>query len=217
NTAKAFHDTLPLTGVVLTKTDGDARGGAALSVRMLTGKPIKFIGVGEKIEALEPFHPDRIVSRILGMGDILSLVEDAEQKVDQTKAKKLATKISKGKGFDLQDFKDQLQQLTNMGGISSLLGKLPGMGGMIPKAAKGMVDDKMFSKMEAMINSMTPKERHFPALIKGSRKRRIAAGSGTEVQDVNRLLKQFTQMQKMMKRFKGGKMNKMMQNMQGMM
>ena len=213
NTAKAFNDVLPLTGVILTKADGDARGGAALSVRIITGKPIKFIGVGEKIDAFEAFHPDRIVSRILGMGDILTLVEEAEHKVDQQKAKKLAKKISKGKGFDLQDFKDQLQQLTNMGGITNLLGKLPGMGGMLPKAAKNMVNDKMFSKMEAIINSMTTQERHFPAVIKGSCKRRIAAGSGTEIQDVNRLLKQFTQMQKMMKRLKGGKMLNMLQKM----
>lgn len=212
NTAKAFNDLLPLTGVILTKTDGDARGGAALSVKVITGKPIKFIGVGEKIADFEAFHPDRIVSRILGMGDIVSLVEEAQDKVDQDKAKKLAKKISKGKGFDLEDFRDQLQQLTKMGGIGSLLGKLPGMGA-IPKAAKGMVDEKMFAKMEAMINSMTSQERHFPAVIKGSRKRRISMGSGTEVQDINRLLKQFTQMQKMMKKMKGGKMKNMMRNM----
>ncbi len=212
NTAKAFNEALPITGVVLTKTDGDARGGAALSVRMITGKPIKFIGVGEKIDALEIFHPDRIVSRILGMGDIVSLVEEAEHKVDKDKAQKLAKKLSKGKKFDLEDFREQLKQLTNMGGISSLLGKLPGMGAM-PKAAKGMVDDKMFNKMEAMINSMTPRERHFPALINGSRKRRIAGGSGTQIQDINKLLKQFSQMQKMMKKLKGGKMKNMMRNM----
>jgi len=214
NTAKAFNDVLPLTGVILTKTDGDARGGAALSVRMITGKPIKFIGVGEKIDAFEVFHPDRVVSRILGMGDVLTLVEEAEQKVDQKKAEKLAKKISKGKGFDLEDFKEQLQQLKNMGGIGNLLGKLPGMGAL-PKAAKHMGDDSAFNKMEAIINSMTMRERHFPALIKGSRKRRIAAGSGTQVQDVNRMLKQFMQMQKMMKRMKGGKMKKMMSQMQG--
>lgn len=215
NTAKAFNDALALTGVVLTKTDGDARGGAALSVRMITGKPIKFIGIGEKIDALEIFHPDRIVSRILGMGDIVSLVEQAEHKVDQDKTQKMAKKIAKGKKFDLEDFKAQLQQLTSMGGISNLLGKLPGMGA-IPKAAKGMVDDKQFNKMEAMINSMTPRERRFPALINGSRKRRIAGGSGTQVQDVNKLLKQFAQMQKMMKKFKGGKMKNMMRNMPNM-
>jgi signal recognition particle subunit SRP54 len=213
NTAKAFNDVLPLTGVILTKADGDARGGAALSVRIITGKPIKFIGLGEKIDAFEPFHPDRIVSRILGMGDILTLVEEAERKVDQKQAKKLAKKMAKGKGFDLQDFKDQLQQLKKMGGISSILGKLPGIGGMLPKAAKNMINDQMFIKMEAIINSMTPQERYFPAVIKGSRKRRIAAGSGTDVQDVNRLLKQFTQMQKMMKRLKGGKMLNMLQKM----
>lgn len=212
NTAKAFNDTLPLTGIILTKTDGDARGGAALSVRMITGKPIKFIGVGEKIDAFEVFHPDRIVSRILGMGDILTLAEEAEQKVDQDKAKKLAKKIAKGKGFDLEDFKEQLKQLTNMGGISSLLGKIPGMGA-IPKAAKNLVNDQMFNKMSAIIDSMTPKEKHFPAIIKGSHKRRIAAGSGTEIQDVNRMLKQFAQMQKMMKKFKGGKMQQMLGNM----
>ena len=213
NTAKAFNDILPLTGVILTKTDGDARGGAALSVRMITGKPIKFIGAGEKINAFEPFYPDRIVSRILGMGDILSLVEEAEKKVDQDKAKELARKISKGKGFNLEDFKDQLQQLKKLGGISSLLTKIPSMG-ILPKAAKNMVNDKMFNKMEAVINSMTPKERRFHAIIKGSHKRRIAAGSGTEIQDVNRLLKQFSRMQKMMKRFKGGKMMNMMRNLQ---
>jgi signal recognition particle subunit SRP54 len=213
NTAKAFNEVLPLTGVILTKADGDARGGAALSVRIITGRPIKFIGLGEKIDAFEAFHPDRIVSRILGMGDILTLVEEAERKVDQKQAKKLAKKIAKGKGFDLQDFKDQLQQLKKMGGISSILGKLPGIGGMLPKAAKNMINDQMFIKMEAIINSMTPQERYFPAVIKGSRKRRIAAGSGTDVQDVNRLLKQFTQMQKMMKRLKGGKMLNMLQKM----
>jgi signal recognition particle subunit SRP54 len=213
NTAKVFNDVLPLTGVILTKADGDARGGAALSVRIITGKPIKFIGLGEKIDAFEPFHPDRIVSRILGMGDILTLVEEAERKVDQKQAKKLAKKIAKGKGFDLQDFKDQLQQLKKLGGISSILGKLPGMGNMLPKKAKNMINDQMFIKMEAIINSMTPQERYFPAVIKGSRKRRIAAGSGTDVQDVNRMLKQFTQMQKMMKRLKGGKMLNMLQKM----
>ncbi|KPJ67388.1 MAG: signal recognition particle [Coxiella sp. DG_40] len=213
NTAKTFNDILPLTGVILTKTDGDARGGAALSVRMITGKPIKFIGVGEKINAFEPFHPDRIVSRILGMGDILTLVEEAEKNVNREKAKKLAQKISKGKGFNLEDFKDQLQQLKKLGGINNLLTKIPGMG-MLPKAAKNMVNDDMFIKMEAIINSMTLKERYFPAIIKGSRKRRIATGSGTEVQDVNRLLKQFSRMQKMMKHFKSSKMMNMMRDLQ---
>lgn len=202
NTAKAFNEVLPLTGIILTKTDGDARGGAALSVRIITGKPIKFIGIGEKVTALEPFNPDRIVSRILGMGDILTLVEETQKKVDQEKAQKLAKKLAKGKGFDLEDFREQLQQLKNMGGIGNLLNKLPNMG--IPNIGK-IVDDKMFMRMEAIINSMTTQERRFPDLIKGSRKQRIAKGSGTEVQDVNRLLKQFMQMQKMLKHFKGGK------------
>ena len=214
NTAKAFDDALPLTGVILTKTDGDARGGAALSVRFITGKPIKFMGVGEKMEALEPFHPDRIASRILGMGDIVSLVEDAQQKLDVSKAEKLAKKLKKGKGFDLEDFRDQFQQLKSMGGITSLLDKLPGMG-QIPQQALNQVDDRKFLQMEAIINSMTPKERRFPDVINGSRKRRIANGSGTQVQDVNRLLKQFKQMSKMMKKMKGGGMAKMMKMMGG--
>lgn len=216
NTAKAFNDALPLTGVVLTKTDGDARGGAALSIRNITGKPIKFIGVGEKIDALEVFHPERIASRILGMGDILTLVEDAQRKVDKTHAEKMAQKLKKGKSFDLEDFRTQLQQMRSMGGIASLLGKIPGMS-QLPAAAKQNIDEKMFTKMEAMINSMTSKERRFPALIKGSQKRRIALGSGTQIQDVNRLLKQFLQMQKMMKKLKGGGMAKMMQRLKGIM
>jgi len=214
NTARAFDEALPLTGVILTKTDGDARGGAALSVRQITGKPIKFLGIGEKIDALEPFHPDRVASRILGMGDIVSLVEDAQQKLDVSKAEKLAKKLKKGKGFDLEDFRDQFQQLKNMGGISSMLDKLPGMGN-IPQQALNQIDEKQFSRQEAIINSMTPKERHFPDVINGSRKRRIAAGSGTQIQDVNRLLKQFKQMQKMMKKMKGGGMAKMMKRMAG--
>lgn len=215
NTAQAFNAALPLTGVILTKMDGDARGGAALSVRHITGKPIKFIGVGEKIKALEPFHPDRIASRILDMGDILSLVEDAQRNVDHDEAQRLAKKLQKGKGFDLEDFLSQLQQMKKMGGIGSLMAKLPGMGA-IPGAAKAQMDDKSFAKLEAIINSMTFKERRFPDLIRGSRKRRIAAGSGTQVQDINRLLKQFMQMQKMMKRFsKMGNMRKFMQSMQG--
>jgi signal recognition particle subunit SRP54 len=217
NTAKAFHELLPLTGVILTKADGDARGGAALSIRHITGKPIKFMGMGEKTDALEPFHPDRIASQILGMGDVLSLIEDVERKVDKDKAQKLAKKISKGKGFDLEDFRDQLQQMRNMGGLTSLMGKLPGMGA-IPEAAKSQVNDKATVYMEAIINSMTPQERAFPKLIKGSRKKRIAAGSGTSIQEVNKLLKQFTQMQKMMKKMSGkGGMKKMMRSMQGMM
>ncbi len=216
NTAKAFNDALPLTGVILTKTDGDARGGATLSTRYITGKPIKFMGVGEKIEALEAFHPDRVASRILGMGDILSLVEEAQQKLDQKKAEKLAKKIKKGREFDLEDFLEQLQQMRNMGGVASLLTKLPGMG-QIPQAAKNIVSDQMFKQMEAIINSMTPQERRFINLINGSRKRRIAMGSGTQVQDINRLLKQFLQMQKMMKKLKGGGMMKMMRNLKGVM
>ncbi|MBR9813903.1 signal recognition particle protein [bacterium] len=216
NTAKAFGDALPLTGVVLTKVDGDARGGAALSVRQITGKPIKFLGVGEKLDALEPFHPDRVASRILGMGDVLSLVEELEQKVDRSKAEKLAKKLKKGKGFDLADFREQMQQMQNMGGVGALLDKLPGAG-KLPPGAAAQVDDKQVARTVAIINSMTPQERAFPALIKASRKRRIAAGSGTQVQDVNRLLKQFTQTQKMMKKFAGGGMAKMMRGMQGRM
>lgn len=215
NTAKAFNEALPLTGVILTKTDGDARGGAALSIRHITGKPIKFMGVGEKTTALEVFHPDRIVSRILGMGDVLSLVEEAQRKIDTDSAEKLANKLKKGKGFDLEDFRDQLQQMSKMGGIGTLMDKLPGMG-QIPDAVKNQANDKELVRMEAMINSMTPKERRRPELIKGSRKKRIAAGSGTQIQDVNRLLKQFSQMQKMMKKMgqKGG-MAKMMRGLGG--
>ncbi|MFT6051130.1 MAG: signal recognition particle subunit SRP54 [Halioglobus sp.] len=216
NTAKAFSETLPLTGVILTKVDADTRGGAALSVRAITGKPIKFLGVGEKTTALDPFHPDRLASRILGMGDVLSLIEEVEQKVDQKKAAKLAKKIKKGKKFDLEDFRDQLQQMNNMGGITGMLDKLPGMGNMAQMAQQNL-DTKMFSRMEAMINSMTPKERRSPELIVGSRKRRITMGSGTQVQDLNRLLKQHKQMQKMMKKMKGGGMEKMMRGMGGMM
>lgn len=216
NTAKAFNDALPLTGVILTKADGDARGGAALSVRKITGKPIKFLGMGEKIDALEPFHPDRVASRILGMGDVLSLIEEVERKVDKEKAQKLAKKVQKGKGFDLQDFKEQLEQMRNMGGMMGLLDKMPGMGNMSAQI-KDQANDKQFNQMEAIINSMTPAERQKPEIIKGSRKKRIAAGSGTQIQDVNRLLKQFTQMQKMMKKMSGGGMKKMMRNMKGMM
>ncbi|CAA0113751.1 Signal recognition particle protein [BD1-7 clade bacterium] len=217
NTAKAFGDALPLTGVVLTKADADSRGGAALSVRTITGKPIKFLGMGEKIDALEPFHPDRIASRILGMGDVLSLIEEAELKLDKKKAEKLARKVSKGKRFDLEDFRDQLQQMKNMGGMSSMLDKMPGMGGL-SQVAQDQVDNKMFVQMEAIINSMTPAERRNPDLLNGSRKRRITQGSGTQIQDLNRLLKQHKQMQKMMKKMsqKGG-MQKMMRGMQGMM
>lgn len=216
NTAKAFGDALPLTGVILTKTDGDARGGAALSVRHITGKPIKFLGVGEKSTALEPFHPDRLASRILDMGDVLSLVEEVQSKVDQEKAQKFAAKLKKGKGFDLVDFRDQLQQLQNLGGIGALMDKLPGMAN-VPEAAKNQVNDKEFKRLEAIINSMTPAERQRPDIIKGGRKRRIAMGSGTQVQDVNRLLKQFTQMQKMMKKMSGGGMAKMLRGLKGRM
>ncbi|SCZ49734.1 signal recognition particle subunit FFH/SRP54 (srp54) [Thiohalomonas denitrificans] len=215
NTAKAFGDALPLTGVVLTKTDGDARGGAALSVRHITGRPIKFLGVGEKTTALEPFHPDRVASRILDMGDVVSLVEEVQRTVDHDKAEKLATKFKKGQGFDLEDFRQQLQQLGSMGGVAGLMDKLPGMSG-VPDAAKKQVNDKEFRRMEAIIGSMTPFERRKPDLIKGSRKRRIANGSGTQVQEVNRLLKQFAQMQKMMKRMKKkGGMAKMMRGLKG--
>lgn len=216
NTAKAFNEALPLTGVILTKTDGDARGGAALSVRHITGKPIKFLGMGEKVDALEPFHPERVASRILGMGDVLSLIEEVERKVDKNKAQRLAKKVQKGKGFDLQDFKEQLEQMRNMGGMMSMMDKLPGMGNMTAQV-KDKANDKSFNQMEAIINSMTPLERAKPDTIKGSRKRRIAMGSGTQIQDVNRLLKQFTQMQKMMKKMSGGGMKKMMRNMKGMM
>ncbi|HBV74993.1 MULTISPECIES: signal recognition particle protein [Vibrio] len=216
NTAKAFGDALPLTGVILTKVDGDARGGAALSVRHITGKPIKFLGVGEKTDALEAFHPDRVASRILGMGDVLSLIEDLERNVDKEKAEKMAKKFKQKKGFDLEDFREQLGQMKNMGGMAGMMSKMPGMGNL-PANVKDQVDDKMFSQMEAMISSMTMKEREHPELIKGSRKKRIAAGSGTQVQDVNRMLKQFTQMQKMMKKMQKGGMKGMMRNMQGMM
>ena len=214
NTAKAFDDALPLTGVILTKTDGDARGGAALSIRQITGKPIKFLGVGEKTTALEPFHPDRLASRILGMGDVLSLVEQVQDKVDHVKAEKLAKKLAKGKGFTLDDFKEQMEQMSNMGGLSSLMDKMPGMGD-IPDHVKNQVNDKQIVHLIAMVNSMTAKEKEFPAIIKGSRKRRIAQGSGTSVQEINKMLKQFAQMQKMMKKMKGGGMAKMMRGLKG--
>lgn len=214
NTAKAFDDALPLSGVVLTKTDGDARGGAALSVRMITGKPIKFLGSGEKTDALEPFHPDRVASRILGMGDVVSLVEEVQAKVDHNKAEKLARKMRKGKNFDLVDLRDQLEQVANMGGMESMLDKMPGMQN-VPAAAKNQMGDKEVRRMIAIINSMTPQERKFPAILKGSRKKRVAAGSGLQVQDVNRLLKQHTQMSKMMKKASKMGMAKMMRGMQG--
>lgn len=216
NTAKAFHDALPLTGVILTKADGDARGGAALSIRHITGKPIKFIGMGEKTDALEPFHPDRIASRILGMGDMLSLIEEIEEKADKKKADKLAKKIQKGKGFNLEDFKDQLLQMQNMGGVGAMMDKLPGVN-EVPKDMRDKVDDKALARQIAVINSMTPQERRFPDLIKGNRKKRIAAGCGQELQDVNRILKQHKMMQKMMKRFTKGNMANMMRGMKSNM
>lgn len=217
NTARAFSEALPLTGVILTKADGDARGGAALSVRHITGKPIKFIGIGEKTDALEPFHPDRIASRILGMGDMLSLIEEMERKVDKDKAAKLAQKVQKGKGFDLEDFREQLAQMRDMGGMMGMLDKLPGVANL-PDDVKDKMDDKLVHRMEAIISSMTPAERRNPDIIKGARKRRIAAGSGTQIQDVNRLLKQFDQMQRMMKKISGkGGLRKLMGGMKGMM
>ncbi|OQX42441.1 MAG: signal recognition particle protein, partial [Candidatus Sedimenticola endophacoides] len=214
NTARAFDQALPLTGVILTKTDGDARGGAALSIRQITGKPIKFLGVGEKTAALEPFHPERMASRILGMGDVLSLVEEVQSKVDHEKTQKLARKLQKGKGFDLEDFRDQMEQMANMGGLGAMMDKLPGMN-EVPDHVKSQVNDKEITRSIAIVNSMTPKERRFPNIIKGSRKRRIASGSGVQVQDVNKLLKQFAQMQKMMKKMKGGGMAKMMRGLKG--
>lgn len=216
NTAKAFNQALPLTGVILTKVDGDARGGAALSIRQITGKPIKFLGVGEKTDALEPFHPDRVASRILGMGDVLSLIEDLQRNVDQEKAQKMAAKFKKGDHFTLDDFREQLVEMKKMGGMMSMLEKLPGAKNL-PAHVKNQVDDKIFVKMEAIINSMTLKERANPEIIKGSRRRRIALGSGTQVQDVNKLLKQFDEMQRMMKKMRKGGMAKMMRGMQGMM
>ncbi|STX50339.1 signal recognition particle protein Ffh [Legionella busanensis] len=214
-TAKAFHEALSLTGVILTKTDGDARGGAALSVKSITGQPIKFLGSGEKIDALEPFHPDRIASRILGMGDILTLIEEVERKADKKASEKLAKKIKKGKGFDLEDFREQLLQMNNMGGITGMMSKLPGIG-QLPQQAINQVNDKAMKQTIAIINSMTPKERRIPKIIVGSRKKRIALGSGTQIQDVNRLLKQYEQMQKMMKKFtKPGGLKQMMRGIKG--
>lgn len=216
NTAKAFNEALPLTGVVLTKVDGDARGGAALSVRQVTGKPIKFLGVGEKVDALEVFHPDRIVSRILGMGDVMSLIEEAEQKIDRTKADRLVKKMTKGQRFDLEDLRDQLQQMQNMGGLGAMMEKLPGMGNMGQMVQQANMGNQ-FKVMETIINSMTPAERRNPESLNGSRKRRITQGSGTQIQDLNRLLKQYKQMAKMMKKMKGGGLQKMMRGMGGML
>ncbi len=215
NTASAFNEALELTGVVLTKTDGDARGGAALSIRQITGKPIKFLGAGEKVDALEPFHPDRLASRILGMGDVLSLVEDVQRSVDAKEAEKLASKFKKGQEFDFNDLKAQMEQMLNMGGLGGLLDKLPGMGQL--GSIKDKVNDKDVKRLIAIIQSMTPQERAFPDVIKGSRKKRIAAGAGVQVQEVNKLMKQQQQMKKMMKKMKGGGMKKMMRMMQGKM
>ena len=215
-TAKHFSEALPLTGVVLTKTDGDARGGAALSVRYITGRPIKFIGTGEKTDGLDVFHPERAASRILDMGDVLSLVEQVEQQVDKDKATKLAEKVAKGKKFNLADMRDQLEQMQGMGGISGLLDKMPGVG-KIPDAVKNQVTGKEVPRQIAIINSMTPRERRNPALLNGSRRARIARGSGTTPADVNRLLKSFQQMEKMMAKFGKGGMKGMMRGMQGMM
>jgi signal recognition particle subunit SRP54 len=215
NTAKAFNDAVPITGVILTKADGDARGGAALSIRHITGKPIKFMGMGEKIDALEPFYPDRVASRILGMGDIITLVETAERNLDREKAEKLVKKIKKGKSFDLEDFRDQLKQIHNMGGVMGIMSKLPGMN-QLPSGVKDQFNDKKLVEVEAIINSMRPIERRFPDNIKNSHKRRISLGSGTSIQAVNQLLKQFSQMQKMMRKMtKKGGMMKMMRGMQG--
>ena len=214
NVAKAFNERLPLTGVILTKLDGDARGGAALSVRHVTGRPIKFAGVGEKLSGIEPFHPERMAARILGMGDIVSLVEEAHAKMDIEQAKRVAEKVKKGKGFDLEDFRQQITQMKKMGGVASLLDKLPQQLAAQVDPAK-LQDDKQLKRIEGIINSMTPQERAKPDLIKASRKRRIAAGAGVPVQAVNQLLNQFEQMQKMMKMMKGGNLQRMMRGMKG--
>jgi signal recognition particle subunit SRP54 len=215
NTAKAFNDTLPLTGVILTKLDGDARGGAALSVRQITGKPIKLVGVGEKLSGIEIFHPERMASRVLGMGDVLSLIEEAQRGVDKAEALKAVQKLKSGKGFDLEDFKAQMQQMKNMGGLSSLIDKLPGAG----KIGAGEIEqsERQMRRIEGIINAMTPLERRKPEILKASRKRRIAAGAGVQVQDVNRLLNQFEQAQKMMKSMGRGGLAKMMRGMKGML
>ena len=216
NTAKAFNDALPLTGVILTKTDGDARGGAALSIRHITGKPIKFLGSGEKTDALEPFHPDRLASRILGMGDMLSLIEQIQQNVDKERAEKFAKKMQKGKSFDMNDFRDQLQQMQDMGGVSSMIDKLPGLGKITPEM-KAKINDREIARQIAVICSMTAQERLTPDLIKGTRKQRIADGCGQQLQDVNRILKQYQMMQKMMKKIKGGNMANMLRGMKSNM
>ncbi|MFO1257617.1 MAG: signal recognition particle protein [Gammaproteobacteria bacterium] len=215
--AKAFNEALPLTGVIVTKLDGDARGGAVLSIRHITGKPIKFVGMGEKVDALEPFYPDRIASRILGMGDILSLIEELERKVDKADAERLSKKITKGQGFDLEDFRGQLLQMMNMGGLASLMDKMPGMNAL-PQGIREKANDKVLKQMLAIIDSMTLKERRRPQVIKGSHKQRIASGSGTTIQDINRLLKQHEQMQKMFKKMsKKGGLQRMMRGLSGML
>ena len=215
NAATAFGQSLPLTGIVLTKADGDAKGGVALSVREVTGKPIRFMGVGEKTDALEAFHPDRMASRILGMGDVLSLVEEIEHKVSKDKTEKLAKKLKKGKGFDLSDLRDQLEQMMNMGGLASMLEKLPLPGNVNPAALQDSANEQKIRRKIAIINSMTPGERRFPKTINGSRKKRIASGAGQQIQDVNRLLKQHLQMEKMMKKMSRGGMKKMLRGMPG--
>ena len=215
NAAKAFDERLPLTGVILTKADGDAKGGVALSVREITGKPIRFLGVGEKIDALDVFRPERMASRILGMGDVLTLVEEIEEKVEKDKAQKLARKLKKGRGFDLSDLKDQLEQMMNMGGMAAMLEKLPLPGKIDPAALKDGANEQQLRRQVAIINSMTPGERRFPKTINGSRKKRIAAGCGLQIQDVNRLLKQYTQMERMMRKVSRGGMKNMLRGMPG--
>ena len=217
NVAKAFSDALPLTGVILTKLDGDARGGAALSVRQVTGKPIKFTGVGEKLAALEAFYPERMAARILGMGDVMSLVEEARKSVDVEEAQKLADKLKRGKGFDLEDFKQQIGQMRKMGGLSSMIDKLPAQLAQAAQAQSADMGEKQMRRIEGIINSMTRQERTHPELMKATRKRRVAAGAGVQVQEVNRLLNQFEQMQKMMKQMQKGGMAKMMRGMKGML
>lgn len=215
NTARAFNEALPLTGVVLTKLDGDARGGAALSVRYITGKPIKFVGVGEKLTGIEVFHPERMASRILGMGDVLTLIEEAQRAVSEQEARKTVEKLKKGKGFDLEDFKAQIQQMKKLGGLASLVDKLPGIGQL--GAAELAMGEKQLRRIEGIINAMTPQERRNPAIIKASRKRRIAAGAGVTVQEVNQLLNQFEQAQKMMKSLGKGGLTKMMRGIKGLL
>jgi signal recognition particle subunit SRP54 len=217
NTAKAFSEALPLTGIILTKLDGDARGGAALSVRHVTGRPIKYAGVGEKLSGLEAFHPERMASRILGMGDVLSLIEDAKKGIDEQQAVEFARKLKSGKSFDLNDFRDQIGQMRKMGGLSSMMEKLPAQFAQAASQMPAGGEEKTIARIEGMINSMTPAERSKPELLKASRKRRIAMGAGVQVQEVNRLLKQFEQMQKMMKQFSKGGMGKLMRGMKGML